>query len=90
MDTSFAGVNECDMPLTPQYFHKITGFSRAQYGKFPDIMKEDGKYGVPFYNMGLMLFTTKLLLCSGIHSITEHTSNVNQNVVLFTNFFCYL
>ncbi len=61
MDTAFAGVNECDMPLTPQYYHKITGFSRAQYGKFPDIMKEDGKYGVPFYNMGLMLFTTKLL-----------------------------
>lgn len=60
METAFAGVRECDMPLTAQYYHKITGFSRNQYADFPHIMKEDGKYGVPFYNMGLMLFTSKL------------------------------
>lgn len=60
MDIAFAGVRECDMPLTPQYYHKITGFSRNQYKDFPHIMKYDGKYGVPFYNMGLMLFTSKL------------------------------
>jgi alpha-N-acetylglucosamine transferase len=60
MDTAFAGVRECDMPLTAQYYRKITGFSVKQYEAFPHIMKEKGKYGIPFYNMGLMLFTSKL------------------------------
>ena len=61
MDTAFAGVRECDMPLTPKYQHKIQGFSTKQYEMFPEIMKEHTtEYGVPFYNMGLMLFTKKL------------------------------
>jgi hypothetical protein len=55
---AFAGVRECDLPLTPKYLNKIQGFSRKQYEKFPHIMKENTeKYGVPFYNMGLMVLT---------------------------------
>lgn len=62
MDTAFAGVRECDMPLQPNMQSKIVKFSKGQYEKFPDIMKEwNPKHGIPFYNMGLMLFTTKLL-----------------------------
>ena len=62
LDTPFAGVRECDAPITPEYRNKLLKFSKGQYETFPEIMKEyDKSHGVPFYNMGLMLFTTKLL-----------------------------
>jgi len=62
LDTPFAGVRECDAPITPQYRNKLFKFSHGQYEKFPEIMKEyHPQHGVPFYNMGLMLCTTKLL-----------------------------
>ena len=62
MDTAFAGVLESDLPMTEKYRNKIQGFSRGQYEKFPFIMKEDTKkFGVPFYNMGLMVFTKAIL-----------------------------
>jgi hypothetical protein len=61
-DTAFAGVRECDMPVTPKYLHKIQGFSTKQYEMFPQIMQEHTEeVGVPFYNMGLMLLTPVLL-----------------------------
>lgn len=60
-DVAFAGVRECDMPITPKYRKKIEGFSRAQYEKFPHIIKYDTpNYGVPFYNMGMMVITQRL------------------------------
>ena len=62
MDTAFAGVRECDLPLTSKYLHKIQGFSTKQYEMFPQIMKEHTtEIGIPFYNMGMMLLTSKLL-----------------------------
>lgn len=60
-NVAFAGVRECDMPITEKYLNKIQGFSRTQYAKFPDIMKEDTLRGIPFYNMGLMVLTKKML-----------------------------
>ncbi len=55
VDVAFAGVRECDMPLTAKYRKKIQGFSTKQYEMFPEIMKEHTKEnGVPFYNMGMM------------------------------------
>ena len=41
LETPFAGVRECDMPLTPQYFTKIEKFSRGQYETFPDIIARE-------------------------------------------------
>lgn len=61
-DTVFAGVLEKDMPLTPEYQKKIQAYSQGQYGK---IHKEcsswpQGPFGYAFYNMGLMLFSSKI------------------------------
>jgi lipopolysaccharide biosynthesis glycosyltransferase len=61
MDTAFAGVYEKDMPLTPQYIKKIQAYSRGQYASLTDAPFEHGSFGTAFYNMGLMVFTKKLL-----------------------------
>lgn len=62
LEIPFAGVRECDMPLTSDYITKIQKFSKGQYEQFPEIMKESTKeFGVPFYNMGLMLMSISLL-----------------------------
>jgi hypothetical protein len=60
-DTAFAGVRECDLPLTEKYLNKIRGFSTKQYEMFPDIMREHTKqFGIPFYNMGMMVLSSNL------------------------------
>ncbi|NJO64264.1 MAG: hypothetical protein HC836_40675 [Richelia sp. RM2_1_2] len=62
-DVVFAGVIEQSLPNTPQYFQKILGYSQAQYGslinKVPSWPRST-KYGIDFYNMGLMLFSNKI------------------------------
>jgi len=61
-DTVFAGVLEKDMPLTEQYIGKIKGYSNGQYGNLKDVEWDRSKeYGIAFYNMGLMLFSNKIV-----------------------------
>lgn len=59
-DEVFTGVRECDMPLTPEYQKKIRNYSQAQYGRLNDVNWEKSQYGIPFYNMGLMLFSNRI------------------------------
>lgn len=60
-DTIFAGVLEKDMPLTDRYVNKIKAYSKGQYDRLKDVdWKPSEKYGNEFYNMGVMLFSTKI------------------------------
>lgn len=59
-DTVFAGVYEKDMPLTPEYKKKIIAYSNGQYGALRNANMIIGQFGTAFYNMGLMLFSSKL------------------------------
>ena len=60
-DVEFAGVKEKDLPITNQYLQKIKNYSLGQYSGFRDINQTiDSKYGIEFYNMGLMLMSNKL------------------------------
>jgi len=59
-DEVFAGVIEEEMPLTDKYRIKVQKFSSAQYEDLKDVMSDWTPNGVPFFNMGLMLFTNKL------------------------------
>lgn len=58
----FAAVAERDMPLTPEYINKILKYSRGQYLSLTDVdWKWTNTHGAEFYNMGLMLFSNKIL-----------------------------
>lgn len=60
-DTIFAGVIEKDLPSTKQHQEKCRKFSMAQYEPVKHVMtKWHPKNGVPFYNMGMMLFSNKI------------------------------
>ncbi len=60
-DTIFAGVLEKDMPLTPQYVNKIRAYSNGQYASLTDVkINHSPTHGYEFYNMGLMLFSSKI------------------------------
>lgn len=60
-DTIFAGVLEKDMPLTPQYVNKIKTYSKGQYERLTNVnWNQSPTYGFEFYNMGLMLFSSKI------------------------------
>ena len=60
-DTIFAGVLEKDMPLTPAYIKKIKAYSIGQYGTLSDInLTISPATGIEFYNMGLMVFSSKI------------------------------
>lgn len=62
-DTVFAGVIEQSMPNTDQYNNKIRAYSQGQYGKLVGKVKgwpRSTKYGIDFYNMGMMLFSNKI------------------------------
>lgn len=59
-DSAFAGVRECDMPLTKLYQNKIKGYSNGQYGRLTDVKWCKTKFGFAFYNMGLMLMSRKI------------------------------
>lgn len=54
-DTDFAGVIERQMPLTPQYFGKITGYSKMQYQSVKSIDWKWNQHGAEFFNMGMMV-----------------------------------
>lgn len=60
-DTEFAAVVERDMPLTPQYFHKIRSYSQEQYSSLTDVDWQPNTNGYEFMNMGLIVVTNKLL-----------------------------
>ena len=59
-ETTFAGVRECDMPLTRQFVNKVKQYSISQYGSLK-VMKRTGylKDEIPFYNTGLMLINSR-------------------------------
>ncbi len=57
---TFAGVLERDMPLTAAYVDKIQKYSKAQHSPLDDVDWLWNKRGSAFYNMGLMLFSSKL------------------------------
>jgi hypothetical protein len=59
----FAGVLECDMPLTQQYTQKIHGYSRMQYQSLAHQMslQWNPSTGYPFYNMGMMLLDKSIV-----------------------------
>lgn len=60
-DTIFAGVLEKDMPLTDAYVNKVKAYSKGQYDRLSDVnWNHTAKYGNEFYNMGLMLFSSKI------------------------------
>ena len=60
-DATFAGVLERDMPLTPAYLDKIQKYSKGQYSRLNDVDWLWNDRGAAFYNMGVMVFSYKLL-----------------------------
>lgn len=59
-DIDFAGVVEREMPLTDKYVHKITNYSRMQYGNIRNVDWKWNKRGAEFYNMGMMLMNKSM------------------------------
>ena len=60
-DATFAAVLERDMPLTAAYFNKIRKYSDGQYGQLKYLDWDWNKNGAAFYNMGMMMFSKRLL-----------------------------
>lgn len=60
-DTVFAGVYEKDMPLTNEYVKKIQAYSNGQYSPVPNSNMTKGSFGYAFMNMGLMVFSNKII-----------------------------
>lgn len=56
----FAAVVEREMPLTREYFYKITTYSREQYEHLTDVDWKVNFRGYEFMNMGLMIFDSKI------------------------------
>jgi lipopolysaccharide biosynthesis glycosyltransferase len=60
---AFGGVNECDMPITPQHMAKIRNYSHMQYAKCrTNNWRYQDSFGFEFYNMGLMLMNSAKIL----------------------------
>ena len=59
-DIDFAGVVEREMPLTNKYVHKITNYSRMQYGNIRNVDWKWNNRGAEFYNMGMMLMNKSM------------------------------
>jgi hypothetical protein len=58
---TFAGALERDMPLTPAYLDKVQKYSKAQHGPLSDVdWLWDWRGCSAFFNMGVMLFSSKL------------------------------
>jgi hypothetical protein len=58
---AFGAVVERDMPITPQYAHKITAYSQGQYGPLKNQVDfKWNRFGGEFMNMGLMVFNKQL------------------------------
>lgn len=51
----FAAVLERDMPLTQEYFAKITKYCEGQYRPLADVEWDWNCHGAAFYNMGVMV-----------------------------------
>jgi hypothetical protein len=61
-DATFGAVAERDMPLTTEYINKIMKYSSGQYKPLTDVdWKWSVTHGAEFYNMGLMVFSNKIL-----------------------------
>ena len=60
-EATFAAVLERDMPLTSAYFDKIRKYSDGQYGQLKHLDWDWNSNGAAFYNMGMMMFSNKLL-----------------------------
>ena len=58
---TFAGVLERDMPLTPAYTEKIRKHSQGQFSKLTDVDWLWNQNGAAYYNMGMMLFSSRLI-----------------------------
>jgi hypothetical protein len=58
---TFAGVLERDMPLTPAYAGKVVKHSCGQFSTLTDVDWDWKPRGAAYWNMGLMLFSKKLL-----------------------------
>jgi hypothetical protein len=58
-NATFAGVRECDMPLTPVFQGKVKSYSMKQYGNLKEMVKTQEKGQIPFFNTGVILFDTK-------------------------------
>jgi hypothetical protein len=65
--SSFGGVIEREMPITPKYAHKIYHYSNSQYANLPTDHKPN-KFGYEFYNMGMMVMNK---------SIVEHLNGLS-------------
>jgi len=59
-DIDFAGVVEREMPLNDKYVHKITNYSRMQYGNIKTVDWKWNNRGAEFYNMGMMLMNKSM------------------------------
>lgn len=55
MEYDFGGVVEREMPCTPQYYQKITNYSRMQYGNLKQLDWKWNEHGGEFFNMGMMV-----------------------------------
>ena len=59
-ETDFAGVIERQMPLTAQYFKKITGYSKMQYQTIKNVDWKWNQHGAEFFNMGMMVMNKSI------------------------------
>ncbi|GAG17378.1 unnamed protein product, partial [marine sediment metagenome] len=57
---TFAGVLERDMPLTPAYAGKVIKHSCGQFSTLTDVNWDWQPHGAAYWNMGVMLFSSKL------------------------------
>lgn len=57
----FAAVVERDLPLLPQFERKMIDYSKAQYSTLTDVDWKWGRLGAEFYNMGMTVWTKRML-----------------------------
>ena len=59
---TFGAVVEREMPVTPEYGHKIRNYSKMQYNQFGEkLMGRNSPLGWEFMNMGVMIFNKSIL-----------------------------
>lgn len=62
LNMTFGAVVEREMPLTEQYKKKIKAYSIGQYSSLKDVDWKVNDLGYEFFNMGIMVFSNKLLV----------------------------
>jgi len=60
MEYDFGGVVEREMPCTPQYYQKITNYSRMQYSNLKQVDWKWNEYGGELFNMGMMVLNKSM------------------------------